>query len=281
MANSTLNSWLLGTAQFGMSYGVTNVYGQTLRDEAWDMINLACELGGAIGVDTAAGYGQAEEVLSLKPFSGYVTTKISSVSQISIRDQVKLSLAKMRLTHVDSLLVHDTENLSSAEEIVSVKQQLHALKEEGLILAAGVSVYDIKQIDRILPSWVPDIVQVPLNPLNQSFIQSGTLTRLKELDVQVQARSLFLQGVLLAESLPQRLSHLADVYASWIDLLQSKKVSAVTACKSFAIAQPVDHWVLGFENLKQLRAFIDAPNIEISCDNMALNCTERVDPRRW
>jgi len=52
----------LGTVQFGLNYGVSNVSGQPSEDEVKKI--LACASAGGIDViDTAAAYGDAESVL--------------------------------------------------------------------------------------------------------------------------------------------------------------------------------------------------------------------------
>ncbi|WP_315984169.1 aldo/keto reductase [Aliamphritea spongicola] len=168
LVSNKFSDWLLGTAQFGMPYGVTNDRGQTSADEAWRMINLALR-SGAVGVDTAAGYGDAEKVLSLDVLSARITTKVSCQSDLTIRQQVENSLVNMGCSCVDSVLIHDAESLKISGALQSVSRQLEELKSEQLITAAGVSVYEVEQTKALLDHWIPDVVQIPLNPLNQSF----------------------------------------------------------------------------------------------------------------
>ena len=52
----------LGTAQFGMSYGIANTSGQVSRDEAKAILDLATA-NGIDTIDTAIAYGESEACL--------------------------------------------------------------------------------------------------------------------------------------------------------------------------------------------------------------------------
>ena len=56
-----MNRLILGTVQFGMSYGIANRKGQVGRLEAVSMMRLAAAAG-SIG-DTAIAYGESEACL--------------------------------------------------------------------------------------------------------------------------------------------------------------------------------------------------------------------------
>ncbi len=52
----TTNKLVLGTAQFGMDYGIANVGGKPLKKEVFRILDLAWEKG-VRRFDTAPGYG--------------------------------------------------------------------------------------------------------------------------------------------------------------------------------------------------------------------------------
>src|SRR6056297_432337 len=52
----------LGTAEFGLDYGVANKYGKPSLEKAFEMLDFAFERGIHF-FDTAQAYGNAEEVL--------------------------------------------------------------------------------------------------------------------------------------------------------------------------------------------------------------------------
>ena len=56
------NSIILGTAQFGMDYGLTNKNGKVEENEAIEIIRKAISLGFEY-IDTAAAYGDSEKII--------------------------------------------------------------------------------------------------------------------------------------------------------------------------------------------------------------------------
>ena len=80
---------------------------------------------------------------------------------------------------------------------------LQALKSEGLIRAAGISIYDPSELNDIWPLWKPDIVQAPFNVLDRRLLHSGWLQKLIDHGVRVHTRSAFLQGLLLMPPIAQ------------------------------------------------------------------------------
>ena len=70
-------------------------------------------------------------------------------------------------------------------------------KNKKLINKIGVSVYDVDELEEIIDTHQIDIVQLPSNIFDQRFMKSGILARLKSLEVEIHARSTFLQGLLL------------------------------------------------------------------------------------
>ncbi|MFX3887000.1 hypothetical protein ACJBV2_10375, partial [Streptococcus suis] len=61
----------------------------------------------------------------------------------------------------------------------------------------GISIYSRSQIDREDILEAIDFVQLPFNVFDQRLKVDGFLKKLKEYDIEVHARSVFLQGLLL------------------------------------------------------------------------------------
>lgn len=74
---------------------------------------------------------------------------------------------------------------------------MQQLKAQHLVKNIGVSVYEGKQIDGILERFDIDLIQLPLNVLDQRLLHSGHLAKLKNAGIEIHARSVFLQGLLL------------------------------------------------------------------------------------
>ena len=57
-----MNRIVLGTAQFGMDYGINNKRGKIPREEAWEILEEAVK-SGVNTFDTSSSYGTSETVL--------------------------------------------------------------------------------------------------------------------------------------------------------------------------------------------------------------------------
>ena len=72
----------LGTAQFGMEYGIANKNGKVSLDEAKAIITLG-RLAGIDTLDTAMAYGDSEESLGkLSTEDFHVITKLPSFGRV-------------------------------------------------------------------------------------------------------------------------------------------------------------------------------------------------------
>src|SRR5690349_6348980 len=63
MTSSLISRLTLGTAQFGLPYGVSNTSGQVARAEVKAILNAAKNAGVDM-LDTAAAYGDAESIIA-------------------------------------------------------------------------------------------------------------------------------------------------------------------------------------------------------------------------
>jgi aryl-alcohol dehydrogenase-like predicted oxidoreductase len=197
----------LGTAQFGLPYGISNTHGQVDRTEMDEIWRVA--LGANITMlDTAIAYGNSEENIGATKSLGFdIVTKLpplpgaeTSITQW-VHSQIKNSLAKLKRNSVYGLLLHNPADLLGidGDELLAA---LVNLKRDGLIKKFGVSIYAPTELDSLfsqIPNFLPDIVQAPLNVIDQSIASSGWLARLSEMNVEVHIRSVFLQGLLLQQ----------------------------------------------------------------------------------
>jgi aryl-alcohol dehydrogenase-like predicted oxidoreductase len=108
------------------------------------------------------------------------------------------SLQRLRQPALYGLLVHRVDDLLSAGGgyLVDAMRELQRRKRVEKI---GVTVYTGEQIDAILKLFVPDIVQLPVSVLDQRLVRSGHLAQLGSRGVEIHARSVFLQGLLLMD----------------------------------------------------------------------------------
>ncbi len=285
----------LGTAQFGLNYGVTNATGQVTFDEAGRILGKARELG-VRALDTASAYGGSEEVLGklLRSSDEFniatktVPIRTSQIGQfeIALLDRsFKASLGHLCRSKVDTLFVHHAEDL-----LVPGGDRVYARLEEwqdaGKLARIGVSVYDQRQIENLFDRYTPEVVQLPINVFDQRLVVSGVLSELSRRGVAIHVRSVFLQGLLLREpkQWPGRFEKWQSLVRRYRAYLERVDVSPLTAALSFVSSQPgVETVLIGIETCQQLVDCIAAEKakIQLNLDEFSCGDLDLIDPRRW
>lgn len=261
----------IGTAQFGLSYGVANQGGKVSQGEAKKILTRARQSGIDL-LDTAIAYGDSEHVLGRVGIGGWkVITKLPSIplDVIDIRDwvhqQVQESLKRLNLANVDAVLLHRPEQVlgDRGAEILSA---LQALKTNELTKKIGISIYSPSELDHFDVAQYFDLIQAPLNILDRSLIESGWLKKLNELNIEVHVRSVFLQGLLLMniEERPLKFSTYSELWLEWDRWLAENNFSAVEGCLAFINAiEGLDGVLVGIESVEQLNEIIIASNLKL------------------
>jgi aryl-alcohol dehydrogenase-like predicted oxidoreductase len=260
----------LGTAQFGLAYGVTNARGQVPVAEV-EAIVAAAVAAGIDLFDTAAAYGESESVLGpalashgdlriVSKLPPLAAERIGAAEIDQCRAAVQRSLALLQRPSLYGLLLHRPDDLRKpgAERLVAL---LEELKRAGTVTRIGVSAYDREQIDLAADRLPLDAVQVPVNLLDQRLLQDGTLDRLKARNIEVLARSAFLQGALLSEpsSLPSHFAPHLDRLRAVGGAAQRAGLSRLALCLRFVLEQPaIDRVIVGVTGVAELRRILAA-----------------------
>jgi aryl-alcohol dehydrogenase-like predicted oxidoreductase len=280
----------LGTAQFGLDYGVTNHSGQTSQNDVSKILRLAQELG--IGVlDTAAAYGEAERVLGSHETSKFrVVTKISlppraaELSESWVVEQVEESLLRLRRPSLSAVLIHAPENLRGPHGARLISGLIKA-RESGLTEKVGVSIYEPRDLGWIFELLDPEIVQAPLNVFDRRLVSSGWLKRLSGRGVEVHVRSVFLQGSLLAEikALPEFLMPWANEFYSFRKWADHQGLSPIEAALGFPLSfNGVDKIVVGVTSAQQLEEAVFASTASvIEYPTFSLEDSHLINPVNW
>lgn len=254
----------LGTVQFGTAYGVANNLGQVSAAEAADLIRRA-KSAGMRALDTAPAYGESETVLGRIGVSDWdVTTKLSAVPDSVpevypwMRSQIEDSLSRLGLDRVYGLLLHRPEQVLGPRgpELLAA---LDRLKQEGLVGKVGVSVYSPAQLEKLTQNARFDLVQAPCSILDQRLVQTGTAARLKEMGVELHARSVFLQGLLLMPEAdrPRKFDRWSGIWRAWSQWLEQSALEPVQACLLYVLSIPeVDRIVVGIDGMSHLEALL-------------------------
>ena len=280
---------VLGTAQFGLDYGVANQDGRITNDEVMKIINLSNKHN-INTLDTAISYGDSENILGNQKIHKWkIITKLpavpDNVSDIEnyVNENFNNSLKKFKTKNIYALLLHSPIQLFEGKG-KRIFNSLNNLKDKGLISKVGISVYSPFELDRILESYDFDIVQFPMNILDCRFLESNILINLKKQGVETYARSIFLQGLLLMKARPlyfNRWNHIWSEWDRWLNLL---KISPLEACVRFAISQNnLDNIIIGVDSSTHLTEIINNSKTSLpSLPNWPSNIdNELINPSFW
>jgi aryl-alcohol dehydrogenase-like predicted oxidoreductase len=214
----------LGTVQFGQAYGVSNRMGQVSSDDVRTILDRAAAAGIRV-LDTAANYGEAETVLAGQNTQSFrIVTKTASA-----KNGIDAVIARARQSALalgaDTLLVHAAADLQDE----ALWPALQKLKSDGVFARIGISAYASDDPAALAARFKPDVMQLAISMLDQRLIRDGTLAQLKDLNVEVHARSIFLQGLLFLDTLPQKLRHAGPALA---DITRRKGVASSQRLRS-------------------------------------------------
>jgi aryl-alcohol dehydrogenase-like predicted oxidoreductase len=270
----------LGTVQFGQAYGVSNVHGKVSPDAARAILRRASE-GGITVLDTAANYGEAEQILGQFDTSAFrVITKT-----IGVKNGVDAVMAQARRSaqnlNADTLLVHAAGDLANDE----LWPALQSLKADGIFRRIGISVYAADNPAALAARFQPDVMQLPLSLLDQRLLKDGTLARLKALGIEVHARSIFLQGLLFLEKLPAKLAHAAPQLAAVKSAIRAAGSTPLAAALGFALSRPeISVAPVGVTSLTELEEILGAATLDLPTlewDALALDEELLLTPSLW
>jgi aryl-alcohol dehydrogenase-like predicted oxidoreductase len=287
----------LGTAQLGADYGISNCEGRPSEAEAAAILARAMERGIEY-IDTAASYPNAEKLLGRHLPSRHqvrIVTKLPLVEDDVITARctetalatIAASLERLRLPRVYGVLVHHARDLAKPGWQYLI-DALCEIRARGWTSTVGVSVYDGGDLAIIESRFTPDIVQLPFNALDRRLAESGWLARLHGSGVEIHARSVFLQGLLLMEpaSLPRFFAPISETLAQLHARWAAEKRTPLAGCLDCALHNPnIDVVVVGVNRLRELD--------EIAAATAGLGDADAkkwppmavdplfLDPRRW
>ena len=287
----------LGTVQFGQDYGVSNRGGRPDEREVAAILARAATAG--VGyIDTAPAYGDAEILVGQHLGRGHnlrIVTKTPALTEGTfearhkqhVLDSLAASLDRLKVDAVHGLLVHQSGDLAKPGWQYLVDAMTEA-QVRGSTKRIGASIYNADQLALVENCFRPEIIQLPLNVLDRRPIVSGTLSRLKAAGVEIHARSVFLQGLLLMEpnELPEFFAPVRQNIVGLRGLWRQRGLSALHGCLAFALQRPeIDAVIVGvnclneFEQIEAAVASYTGTNIDIDVDQPT--DPVYVDPSRW
>ncbi len=280
----------LGSAQFGGDYGISNTRGKVGEDEVRQILQLAAD-NKILNIDASHHDGDVERILGRNwpfpsPFKPQVRTQRLDKGLDWLESRLRRSVDHMGLARVHAALVDCAEDLTGPQGD-ELWARLEKLKADGLIGKIGISASHDDQPLLLAKRFKPDIVQVPASILDQRLVRSGTIKALADLGIEVQVRSVFLQGLLFLprESLPANLIPIGPHLSRVRRIMAEGGADPLHAALSYALNIPgVSEVFVGVTSAAELRAIVAASERKaprIPYDGMALTDDVALDPRLW
>ena len=132
-----------------------------------------------------------------------------------------------------------------------------------------------------------DVVQCPFNILDKRIVNSGWLKKLKQKEIEVHIRSIFLQGILVNKNIYKKkyFKKWKNLFSDWFYNLENYNISPIDYCLSDLLKYDFDQIVIGVNNSKNLNEILNFKVIKNINKNKIINIKENdlnlIDPRNW
>ena len=261
---------VLGTAQFGMPYGIANKNGQPDQDMVTTIVHEAWERG-IREFDTAQGYGTSEQVLgkALLKFGLIEDARVVSkfnpkLDHLNINDMsnaLNESLERVGVSYIYGMMLHREEMLSLWDKGLS--KILHDFVASGKIKNIGVSVYSPEKAIQALNTVGIDMVQLPTNILDRRFEEAGVFQLADKKRKKIYIRSVFLKGLILMDinEIPEKMFFVKPIIEKLESLSRDLKLSRQElALRYIKTERPQAKVVIGVDTPKQIKENIKGWN---------------------
>jgi len=286
---SPLNKLGLGSGQFGLDQQAT-ARGRPRDAEAREILSIAARSGLRV-LEVGRHAPTAETILGQvlprpTPFRMTITTVRPDRGPDLVEAEIRAQLRRLGVDQVEAILAPSVTDLVSPNG-PAMWERLQTLRDEGLCRKIGVSVYVSDDPVGFARRFKPDLVQAPASLLDQRMLIDGTLAALAEMGVEVQLRSIFLNGLLFLppDRAPNHLKAAAGRISRARRLIAEGRSDPLQAALGFALSRPEASTVLvGVASAAEMSAVIAAassPPPDLDWDEMAIDDPVALDPRAW
>lgn len=280
---------ILGTANLNKKYGFLK---KSIRFSEFKKIIKNSKKNKVRYIDTSINYSGVHKILGKLNLNKIkVITKISIPTnnninaELWIKKIIKNIIRDLKTKSLYCVLIHNS-NILLNNKYKKYILNLNELKKKGKIKKIGFSVYNLREAKILLKKYKFDILQVPLNIINQTFCDKNFLQNIRKKNIEIHARSVFLQGILLSKDL-RKMKYFKRWRTFWKDYynwLNKNRVSGLTACLSFINGvKNISGYVIGIENEKQFKQVLDCKikkNLKFESFLSQKN-KKLIDPSKW
>lgn len=280
----------LAAAQFGLDGMSASPRARSPETEARDILSIAARAQLSV-LDVSGNYGRAESVLGdliprPVPFRVTLSAARADRGPDFVEAEARASLRRLAVERADAIIVSSPAELFGAHG-AAVWDRLHRLRDEGLFAKIGVAAHASDDPVGVARRFKPDILQAPASLLDQRLLADGSLARIAGLGIEVQLRSIFLNGLLFLppDRVPAQLKGASGRLSKVRRMIAEGRSDPLQAALGFALSRAEASAVLvGVTSAAELSAVVAAassPPPDLDWDDMAIDDPVALDPRRW
>lgn len=282
-----LEKMIIGTAQFGLDYGVNSASAKKMSQRDCDAILDRALSAGIHILDTAEAYGDAiDKIADYHRSHGRFRIISKFLDRSNISAPLLLSLHKMGIDAYHTILAHKSQDLLYDK---AVQNELDRLKQDGLVHLLGVSIYSNAEFTEAIASPSVDVIQFPYNLLDNMAQRGELMKEAKDKGKILHARSAYLQGMLLKPfPLPEKLRPLEKYIAQLRITAEENACSLSALALAYVFGNPmIDNVVMGQHSATQLSGNIEmlqsfkGGNWMQSIDEIKVAEAALLSPRNW
>ena len=280
---------IIGTAQFLNKYGIANTNQKKIsKNTFYKILNLSLKNGIKI-LDTANTYNNEKDIGNFIKANKIekkikIITKIPSLKTTKRKDITKIleeSLKNLHIKKFHTIFFHDQNDI---DFILKNKIFFQKIKKEFGYPNFGISLYDKKCLKKVNQTSLINCVQVPLNFLNEDFLNLKYKKNFK-----VFVRSIFLQGFLTNNKINYKNLDKKTIIAhkKYFIYLKKNNINPLKFCLSFINSvRKFDHYIFGTNSVLQLKEILQSKR-SLNIDLIQLNeirsffKNSSLDPRKW
>jgi aryl-alcohol dehydrogenase-like predicted oxidoreductase len=279
----------LGASQFRFE-GTAGPRGRSPQAETAEILAVAARSGVTL-LDAAVPYPSGESIIGEglprpSPFRMMLKSARCDRGPDYIEAEARASLRRLGVESADAIMVQSAGDLFSPYG-PALWDKLQDMKDQGLFKRIGVATLASDDPAGVARRFRPDIIQAPASLLDQRLLTDGQLAAVRDMGIEVQLRSIFLQGILFLplDRVPDPLKGAASSLSRVRRMIAEGRSDPLQAALGFALSRPeATSVIVGVTTAAELSAVIAAassPPPELDWDGMAIDDPNALDPHRW
>lgn len=275
---------IIGSANFTQKYGADSI--EIKNDEIQKILNVA-KKNKIYKIDTAEAYLKNKNVfIDIDKKFNFFSKIIPNSRWISLefcKKKLQEHFKTFNNNKFETILFHDVGILFTKNGPKLFKN-LEELKKKKYFKKIGLSIYDTEYLNYLIPNYNFDVVQCPYNILDKRIINSGWFDKLKNKGIEIHARSIFLQGLLVNKLIYKKkyFKKWRSFFITWFQNLENNNISPIDYCLSDLLNHDFNQIIIGINNYDNLEEIVNFKKVK---NKVMLNFKKielkLIDPRKW